>query len=269
MSECPSCGSQPTSKLEEAVKKAYGQLWASQKNPEAETTCCSNSETTKYHREKLSLRNALLGTLSLRNGMRILDVGSGSGDTVLEIAEKVKPDGKAVGVDFSPEAVALAREKAKKKGLEKIAEFHMANALSLPFPDNYFDAAISECVVCLIQDKQKAFNEKVRVLKIGGKVVMHDVVSLTPMPKVMTEDERLYCGCIGGAVSVEENIRMMEKAGLTNIETVDLARGNKKLLNRTILEQTLELEDEKESKEIISFVRKGGIGYKLFSGTKR
>jgi len=41
------------------------------------------------------------------------------------------------------------------------------------------------------------------------------------------------------------------------------------LLNRTILEQALELEDEKEFQEIISFVRKGGIGYKLFSGTKR
>ncbi len=201
--------------------------------------------------------------------MRVLDIGSGSGDTVLEIAEKVKPDGKAVGVDFTPEGVALAQQRAKERGLEKIVEFHLANAVNLPFPDDYFDAVVSECVVCLIQDKQKAFNEKVRVLKRGGKVVMHDVVSSTPMPKAMTANERLYCECVGGAVTKEENIRMMQKAGLINIKKVDLVQGYKKYLNREILEQALEVEDEKEFQEIVSFVRKGGIEYTLFSGTKR
>jgi hypothetical protein len=61
----------------------------------------------------------------------------------------------------------------------------------------------------------------------------------------------------------------MRKAGLTNIEKVDLIQGYKKLLNREILEQALEVEDDQEFQEIVRFVRKGGIGYTLFWGTKK
>ena len=251
MNECSRCGLPPTSNLEKAVKETYSKLWVSQ----------------KVRNTRGSPRAYLFEKLSLRQGMRILDIGSGSGETVLAIAEKVKPNGKAVGVDFSPDGVALAREKAKGKNIDKVAEFHLANALKLPFPDNYFDAVISECVICLIPDKQKALNEKVRVLKPGGRVVMHDVISWKSMPKSMKQNEQVFCNCVGGAVSIEEYVRMMEKAGLTNIETVDFTKDARKT-RASILEQALGLEDEQEFQEAVSFVRKGGIGYALFSGTK-
>jgi len=255
MDECSSCGPISTSSIEKVVKKAYNDFWARQKGS---NTCCSDS----------NVHSTLLKKLSLRKGMKVLDIGSGSGETVLTIAEKVKPNGKAVGVDFSSDGIALAQEKARRRNLDGVAEFHLANAVKLPFSDNYFDAVISECVVCLISDKQQALNEKVRVLKPGGKVVMHDVISLVSMPKIMTENAQLYCGCVGGAVSKDEYIRMMEKAGLTNIETIDFTEENRKMLNRIIIEAALDIEDEQEFQEVISFVRKGGIGYALFLGTK-
>jgi len=212
---------------------------------------------------------ALLKELRPEKGMNILDIGSGSGETVLTIAEKVGPTGKAVGIDFSPEGIAWARERVRERNLENVAEFHLANALELPFPDNTFDAVISECVVCLIQDKQKALNEKVRVLKPGGRVIMHDVIAWAPMPKPLRDDPKLYCWCVGGAVMLNEYIAMMKKAGLVDIKTVDFTKGLKKMMNVGILAKALEQKGRKEFQETVNFVRKGGIGYALLSGTKQ
>jgi ubiquinone/menaquinone biosynthesis C-methylase UbiE len=246
--------------VEEIVKKSYGQRWASQK--------AGKSAESKELASLFSAHEVLLEELRLREGMRVLDIGSGNGETVLTIAEKVKPTGKAVGIDFSPEGIALSTEKAKKRKLDNVAEFHQANAMELPFPDNSFDAVISECVVCLIQDKQKALDEKVRVLKPGGRVVMHDVVTWAPMPKAIKENSELYCECVGGAVSLNENIEMMKNAGLTNIKTIDFTSDTKKMMNIDAVEQTLDLEDENKVHEVVDFVRKGGLGYALLIGTK-
>jgi len=254
------CESSSPTTTEEAVKKVYGQLWTSQK--------AGKSAKSKRLASMFSAHEALLKELKPQKGMKVLDIGSGNGETVLTIAEKVGSKGKAVGVDFSPEGVTLAKEKAKERNLEKIAEFHQANALELPFPNNSFDAVISECVVCLIQDKQKTLNEKVRVLKSGGRVIMHDVITWAPMPKAMREDQKLYCGCIGGAVSLDEYVKMMKKAGLINIKTVDFTKDVKKMMNVGLVAQALNLKDEKAVHEIVDFVRKGGIGYALLVGTK-
>jgi SAM-dependent methyltransferase len=244
--------------MEEAVKKFYGQMWANQKEGKL-----------KEPQELLAslAHEALLRELAPRKGMRVLDIGSGPGETVIAIAEEVGPTGKVVGVDFSPEGIALAREKAKQRKLQKVAEFHQANALELPFPNDSFDAVISECVVCLIQDKQKSLNEKVRVLKPGGRVIMHDVVIWTSMPRVMRENSKLYCGCVGGAVSIDEYVEMMKKAGLTDIKTVDFTKYVKKG-NADMLAQAIDLKDDEEFQEIVNFVRKGGIGYALLTGVK-
>ncbi len=258
MCECSSCGPPSTGDLEDAVRKAYSELWAKQKEG---NSCCGSPEQDQS-------TAGLLKKLSPRGGMKVLDVGCGTGETVMAIAEKVQPGGKAVGVDFSAEGIALAQERAKDRGLEQTAEFHLANALKLPFPDNHFDAVISECVVCLIQDKQRALNEKARVLKRGGRLVMHDVISWKPMPKAMVENEQLYCGCIGGAVSMEEYKKMMEEAGLAEIETVDFTEEARKALGASILINAIDIKDEQSFREIVDYVRNGGIGYALFSGTK-
>jgi len=256
------CGPASATNIEEAVKESYGQLWASQK-------AGKSAQSRKRLSSMLSAHETLLKELKPQKGMKVLDIGSGNGETVLTIAEKVGPTGKAVGVDFSPEGIALAREKAKEQKLENIAEFHQAHAVELPFLDNTFDAVISECVVCLIQDKQQALNEKVRVLKPGGRVIMHDVVTWAPMPQAMRKDQKLYCQCVGGAVSLNQYVEMMKKAGLTDIKTVDFSKSAKKMMNVGIVAQALNLKDDEAAHEIVDFARKGGIGYALFVGTKK
>lgn len=259
---CCGCGPDSTTNIEEAVKKFYGQMWASQKEGKLKEPQESADPYFAAHK-------ALLKELAPKKGMRVLDIGSGPGETVLAIAEKVGPTGKAVGIDFSPEGITLAREKDKQRKLQNIAEFHQTNALELPFPNESFDAVISECVVNLIQDKQKSLNEKVRVLKPGGRVIMHDVVNWTLMPRVMRENSKLYCGCVGGAVSIDEYVEMMKKAGLTDIKTVDFTKDFKKAIDANMLAQAIDLKDDEEFQEIVNFVRKGGVGYALLTGTKK
>jgi len=260
---CEPSSTQPSSKasMEEAVKKSYGQRWA---NIKATKSAQPDSMASME-----SAHEALLEELKPSEGMRVLDIGSGSGETVLAIAEKVGATGKVVGVDFSSEGIKLARENAKERGLANRAEFRQANAVELPFPENSFDAVISECVVCLIQDKQKTLNEKVRVLKPGGRVIMHDVVTWAPMPKAMREDKGLYCNCVGGAVSLNEYEEMMRKAGLTNIKTVDFSKETKELVDSSTVAQELKSRKSKSAREIIDYVNKGGIGYALLIGTKK
>ncbi|NIM44300.1 MAG: methyltransferase domain-containing protein, partial [Nitrososphaeria archaeon] len=75
---------------------------------------------------------------------------------------------------------------------------------NLPFDDEVFDATISECVICLVPDKQRALEEKMRVLKPGGRVIMHDVIRWCEMPAAMRNNPTLYCGCISGAVTIDD-----------------------------------------------------------------
>jgi len=247
--------------MEDAVRESYGKRWASLK--------ATKSAQPKSRASMQLAHDALLKELMPKEGMKVLDIGSGSGETVLAIAEKVGSTGKAVGIDFSFQGIKLARENAKKRGLGGIAEFHQTNAVELPFPDNSFDAVISECVVCLIQDKQKTLNEKVRVLKLGGRVIMHDVVTWAPMPKAMRENEGLYCNCVGGAVSLNEYVEMMKKAGLTNIKTVDFIKDARRMMDLNAVAKELKQKKATSADEIADFVRKGGIGYALLIGTKK
>ena len=256
---CCSCSRSPdsTASMEEAVKRFYGQIWANRKEDTPKETQESTDPAKIAH-------EALLEELAPKKGMHVLDIGSGSGETVLAIAEKVAPTGKAVGVDLTPEGIASSRKKAKQRKLDRVAEFYQTNAMKLPLPNDSFDAVISECVVNLIPDKQESLNEKVRVLKPGGRVIMHDVVHWMPMPRAMRENSELYCECVGGAVSIDEYVEMMKKAGLTNIKTVDFTKYVKKVINADAF---TDLDDE-EFQEIVNFVRKGGIGYALLTGTK-
>jgi len=259
--------------IKRTVRESYGKIWRT------EGTCCTPSPVlVKVKRvSEHPVHKALLNEIMPLEGKRILDVGCGNGNTVLKIAEQVGPNGKAVGIDFSTEGIAEAKKKAAKLGLDKVTEFRVADAEKLPFEDNYFDAVISECVVCLAPNKQKVFAEKTRVLKPGGKIVMHDVISKARMPKAVQTNSELYCSCIGGAVSQDEYVKMFKKAGLTEIKTVDYSEESatdsyptslKRALDSQILLAATDIEDKKDFQEVVNFVRNGGVGYALFTAKK-
>ena len=155
----------------------------------------------------------------LREGERVLDLGSGGGIDVLLSARRVGPTGKAYGLDMTEEMLALALANTAKAGATNV-EFLKGTIEAIPLPENTIDVVISNCVINLSVDKSAVFTETFRVLRPGGRIGVSDVVAddtLTPEQRAERGD---YVGCIAGALSFAEYRAGLAAAGFTGIEIV-------------------------------------------------
>ncbi|MFB7112022.1 arsenite methyltransferase [Streptomyces sp. NPDC056190] len=153
----------------------------------------------------------------LREGERVLDLGSGGGIDVLLSARRVGPTGKVYGLDMTEEMLALALANAERAGATNV-EFLKGTIEAIPLPAHTIDVVISNCVINLSVDKPAVFAETFRVLKRGGRIGVFDVVAddaLTPEQRAERGD---YAGCIAGALSFAEYRAGLEGAGFTGIE---------------------------------------------------
>jgi demethylmenaquinone methyltransferase / 2-methoxy-6-polyprenyl-1,4-benzoquinol methylase len=113
-------------------------------------------------------------------GSRVLDVATGTGDLAIELARRVAPGGEVVGSDFSEEMLARARRKPKPTGAE--LRFEWGDALELPFADGSFDAATVGFGARNFSDLARGFEEMVRVVRPGGRVVVLEFTSPSRPP---------------------------------------------------------------------------------------
>jgi ubiquinone/menaquinone biosynthesis C-methylase UbiE len=153
----------------------------------------------------------------LHAGETVLDLGSGGGIDVLLSARRVGPTGKAHGLDMTDEMLALARENARKAGVENV-EFHKGYIEEIPLPDASVDVVISNCVINLSGDKPKVLREVARVLRPGGRFAVSDVIADEDMDDATREDMQAYTGCIAGALTRREFTQALAAAGLMNVE---------------------------------------------------
>jgi SAM-dependent methyltransferase len=120
-----------------------------------------------------------LGICPPRPGQRVLDLGCGSGLDVFVAGLLTGPAGRAVGVDLTPEMVALPlRHSASTENLE----FHAARIEALPFEDESFDLATSNGALNLVPDKDDAFTEIFRVLRRGSRLAVADLLLTDTLP---------------------------------------------------------------------------------------
>ena len=111
---------------------------------------------------------------AVRPGDAVLDLGCGAGFDAFVAALAVGPTGRVVGVDISPEMLAVAERGRAQAGVSTV-EFRQADVEALPFPDAMFNVALSNGVLNLIPDKPAALREVFRVLKPGGRLQACDM----------------------------------------------------------------------------------------------
>jgi arsenite methyltransferase len=157
---------------------------------------------------------------SLRAGEVVVDLGCGGGLDVFLAAQKVGPEGKAIGIDVTPQMIELARANAKKAGVTNV-EFHLASIDTLPLADKSVDCVISNCVINLAPDKPAVFREIARLLKPGGRLAVSDIALKKELPAELGSDLMAYVGCIAGAIPIEEYRRGLLEAGFAEVEVID------------------------------------------------
>jgi arsenite methyltransferase len=129
-------------------------------------------EVAYRSRDILRRRRLAREALAASAGERILDVGCGPGFYVAELLEEVGHSGSVVGVDSSPQMLAVAARRTEQR--PNVA-FHEADATSLPVEDGGFDAVLSVQVIEYVEDADRALAEIHRVLRAGGRVLVWDV----------------------------------------------------------------------------------------------
>ena len=132
-----------------------------------------------------------MGTLAA--GERVVDVGSGGGIDSLIAARMVGPSGEVVGIDMTPAMLERARSAATESGICNV-EFREAYMEALPVPDGWADVVISNGVLNLTPDKQKAVGEMYRVLRSGGRLQIGDILVDREVPEGAKKKIDLWTG---------------------------------------------------------------------------
>jgi SAM-dependent methyltransferase len=157
---------------------------------------------------------------SLKEGERVLDLGSGAGFDCFLAAKKVGAKGKVIGVDMTPEMLDKARANAKKGNYSNV-EFRLGEIENLPVADNSVDVIISNCVINLSPNKRRVFEEAFRVLAPNGRLMVSDIVLLKPLPTVVQESVEAYAGCIAGAEIKEAYLNLIREAGFSDVKVLE------------------------------------------------
>ncbi|MFQ5998253.1 MAG: methyltransferase domain-containing protein [Candidatus Bathyarchaeia archaeon] len=115
-------------------------------------------------------KDTLARALRLRDGLRVVDVGCGTGAYSRLLAEGIKPKGKIVGVDLNRSLLKTAKKQAVLVGSGALMEFKKGDAYDLPLPDNSADLSFCHTVLWILGEPLKALREMTRVVRSSGMV---------------------------------------------------------------------------------------------------
>ena len=152
----------------------------------------------------------------IKEGDTVLDLGSGAGNDCFVARRAVGKNGKVIGLDFTESMIERAKFNTEKLGFDNI-EFRLGEIEDIPINSNSIDVVISNCVMNLVPNKTKAFDETFRILKNTGHFSISDVVLRGKLPERFVKDAELWAGCVSGALQIDDYIKKIENAGFKNI----------------------------------------------------
>jgi arsenite methyltransferase len=216
--------------MQELVQAYYGQEL--QSSADLKTSACCDADAVpawlkpllaKVHPE-VSSRYYGCGLVCppLLEGCRILDLGSGSGRDVYLLAQLVGASGEVVGVDMTPEQLAVARRyqafHAEQFGSANVRflEGRIEQLEELDLEPASFDVIVSNCVLNLSTDKPAVLRGTRQLLKPGGEFYFSDVYADRRLPEPIQSHPVLYGECLGGALYWNDFLRMARAAGFTD-----------------------------------------------------
>lgn len=218
------------------VKHYYGKQLQSSDDLQTDA-CCDVAPPawlkpvlSKLHPETLSRYYGCgLVAPSVMEGMRILDLGSGSGRDVYALSALVGEQGFVVGVDMTAEQLSVARKHQdyhrQQFGYEKsnveFLEGYIEKLDELGLQDNSFDIVISNCVINLSPDKDAVLREVHRVLKPGGEFYFSDVYADRRLPAHLASDPVLYGECLSGALYWNDFLTLAKRSGFIDPRLVE------------------------------------------------
>src|SRR5262245_3530967 len=135
---------------------------------------------SQFELERLARQERLIGKMTreyfknagIGPGMRVLDVGSGTGAVAFHAAELVGRSGEVIGTDLAPEAVAAANKNAAASDLPYVT-FRQGNPAEMNF-DRPFDAIVGRYVLLFQADQTDMLRRLAKLLKPGGIIVFHE-----------------------------------------------------------------------------------------------
>ncbi len=220
--------------LKEIVKEKYGQI-ADQNKGQNEASCCGATcgcstvdyvvMADDYSQLPGYIADADLGLgcglptefALIKEGDTVVDLGSGAGNDCFVARSIAGEKGKVIGIDFTQRMIEKAKMNADKLGFNNV-EFRQGDIENMPLAGSIADVVVSNCVLNLVPNKQKAFAETFRILKKGGHFSFSDIVLVGQLPEGLRKSGEMYAGCVAGAIQIEEYLNIIEEAGFTDIK---------------------------------------------------
>lgn len=219
--------------IKEMVKEKYGEIAKKSGSCCGPASCCGTENkivgytvmNDEYDNLDGYMKDADLGLgcglpteyAGIKKGNVVVDLGSGAGNDVFVARALVGDEGKVIGIDMTQEMIDVANRNKKKLGFGNV-EFYLGEIEAMPLDNSSADVVVSNCVLNLVPNKQKAFAEIYRILKPGGHFCVSDIVIKGELPMNLKKSAEMYAGCVAGAVQYDEYLKIISDSRFKNVE---------------------------------------------------
>jgi len=211
------------------VKEYYGKTLSGSADLKTDA-CCTLNSPPEYLRQVMQqlhpeVSNKYYGCGLVApqklEGMRILDLGSGSGHDAFILSALVGEGGEVVGVDMTDEQLQVANQyrdfHAEVFGYPqpntRFLKGYLERLDELNLEENSFDIIVSNCVINLSPDKCAVLEHAYRLLKPGGEIYFSDVYASRRVPEALVADPLLYGECLSGALYWNDFLQLATQTG--------------------------------------------------------